>query len=94
MKVRYSADAARDVLSAVEYVSARNPKAARVLYEDIRAVIRRIASGELEGPETVLLAGPRVRSWPVRSFRIYYQRTNTVLFVIRIYHHARQPITE
>ena len=92
MKIRYSPEAAQDLLDVVEYFVPRNSPAAERLYEEVRALIRRIAAGELEGPEVKLRTGARVRSWPVHPFRVYYQRSSTALLVVRIYHHARRPI--
>jgi plasmid stabilization system protein ParE len=92
LKIRYSPEAAQDLLAAVEYLTERNPRSAKELYEEVRATIRRIADGELDGPETVLHTGARVRSWPVHPFRVYYRRTATALLVVRIYHHARRPL--
>ncbi len=92
MKIRYSPEAAKDLLDVVEYLVVRNPTAAAALHAQVRATIRRIATGDLDGPETVLRTGTRVRSWPVHPFRIYYRRVGGVLQVVRIYHHARKPI--
>jgi plasmid stabilization system protein ParE len=55
--------------------------------------IDRLASNEFEGPESELrVTHERVRSWPVRPYRIYYRREADTLVVLRIYHAARRPI--
>lgn len=92
MKIRYSAEASEDLLATLEYLAARNSRAAETLYRDVKLTLRRIAAGELDGPETTLRTGQQVRSWPVHPFRIYYRKVDGVLHVIRLHHHARRPI--
>lgn len=58
-------------------------------------VIGKLAAREFDGPEGVLrTTGERVRSWPVRPYRIYYRRDGETLVILRIYHSARRPITK
>ena len=92
MKIRYTTEAHRDLLSAIDGVSREDPAAAARLDDRLLAMIERLAAGEFEGPETMLTSGEVVRSWPVRPFRIYYERSADELLVVRIYHQARTPI--
>jgi plasmid stabilization system protein ParE len=71
-----------------------SPRTAERLSARVFDIITRLADAELEGPEVVLRTGQRARSWPVPPFRIYYRRTPSELVVLRIYHHARQPLTK
>jgi len=45
------------------------------------------------GPSRCSPTGEVVRSWPVPPVRIYYQRGDDELTVLRIYHQARLPLT-
>ena len=94
MKVRFSPRARQDLRSALEYLAASNPIAATELKDQLLSMIERLARGEFQGPEVQLRSGAVVRSWPVASFRIYYQRSAEALRVVRVYHHARRPIAK
>jgi plasmid stabilization system protein ParE len=41
-----------------------------------------------------MTTGESVRSWVIPPFRIYYQRRQDALLVLRIYHHSRRPIAK
>lgn len=94
MKIRFFAKARADLRATIDYIAERNPHAAEELGESVLAVVERLAVGEFEGPEEHLLSGKAVRSWPVPPLRIYYQRRDDALVVLRIYHHARRPIAK
>lgn len=57
-------------------------------------VVEQLAAGDFEGPEQRLRSGRLVRSWPVPPLRVYYQRRADELVVLRVYHHARRPLTK
>ena len=92
MKIRYTAEAHRDLIDALDHGMRTDPAATAHLADRLLLVIERLAAGEFEGPKTVLSTGETLRSWPVRPFRIYYERTGDELLVVRIYHQARSPI--
>ena len=92
MKLVLSEDALLDLEAAVSYIADRNPAAARKLGDHVLDVIDQLAAGDYEGVEQELTTGERVRSWAVPPFRIYYQRRDGALLVLRIYHQAREPI--
>jgi plasmid stabilization system protein ParE len=92
LKIRYTAEAHQDLLDALAHGMRNDPAATTRLADRLFLVIGRLAAGEFEGPEAVMTTGEIVRSWPVRPFRIYYERTGDELLVIRIYHQARPPI--
>ena len=92
MKIRYTAEAHRDLVDALDQGMRTDPAATARLADRLLLVIERLAAGEFEGPKTALSTGETLRSWPVRPFRIYYERTGDELLVVRIYHHARSPI--
>jgi plasmid stabilization system protein ParE len=94
VKVKFSPLARDDLRSAVEYLAPRNPEAARDLKDQLLSTIDKLAGGEFEGPELRPRSGAVVRSWPVASYRIYYQRAAAMLRIVRIYHHARRPIAK
>lgn len=56
------------------------------------SIIDKLAAGDFDGPEQELTSGERVRSWAVPPVRVYYQRQEDALWVLRIYHQARRPI--
>ncbi len=77
----------------MEFIAKDNPMAAAHLAERVFALVDRLAAGDFEGPEQRLYSGQIVRSWPVPPLRVYYQRLANELRVLRIYHHARRPMT-
>ena len=36
--------------------------------------------------------GEAVRGWPVPPLRVYYQRTEHVLYIVRVYDQRQEPI--
>jgi plasmid stabilization system protein ParE len=74
------------------YLTDRNPEAAKALAEAVLSLVERLASEPIEGPVHELRRGEKVSSWPLRPFRIYDQRDQLV-FVVRVYHQRREPIT-
>ena len=94
MSVAFAPEAVEDLAAAVEYLRERNPRAAAATADAVFAAVDRLAAHEFEGPESELrTTGERVRSWPVRPYRIYYRRDGENLIVLRIYHSARRPIS-
>ncbi|MBS2011771.1 MAG: type II toxin-antitoxin system RelE/ParE family toxin [Deltaproteobacteria bacterium] len=93
MKVLWSPEALDDLGAAVDYLAERSPPAAEKLVVGITALVERLATEPLDGPEHALANGDRVRGWPFAPFRIYYSRTPDALLVVRIYHQRREPIT-
>jgi plasmid stabilization system protein ParE len=94
VSVAFAPEAVEDFAAVVEYLQERNPRAAAATADAVFAVIDKLAARAFEGPESKLHAtGERVRSWPVRPYRIYYRRDGENLTVLRIYHSARRPIS-
>jgi plasmid stabilization system protein ParE len=94
VSVAFAPEAVEDLAAVVEYLQERNPRAAVTTADAVFAVINKLAAREFEGPESELRKiGERVRSWPVRPYRIYYRRDGENLTVLRIYHSARRPIS-
>lgn len=93
MKIVWSPEALEDLEAAVGYLATRNPAAATNLATGVLTVVEKLATEPLDGPEHVLQNGERVRAWPHRPFRIYYQRAADAFLVVRVYHQRREPIT-
>jgi plasmid stabilization system protein ParE len=92
VSVSFSPEAEVDYASVIAYLAERNKSAATALGHRIFAVIDKLARGDFEGPQVTLRAGDVVRSWPVPPLRIYYQRRDGGLWIVRLYHQARPPI--
>lgn len=93
MNIIWSPEALEDIGEAIDYLVERSPPAAQRLATGVLALVERLASEPLEGPEHVLRSGERVHGWPFPPFRIYYQRHPDAFFVVRIYHQRREPVT-
>ena len=92
MKIVWSPEAGDDLETAVQYLAERNAAAAARMAIDILGLIERLAVEPIDGPEHVLTSGERVRGWPYPPFRVYYERRDEGLVVLRIYHQRRLPI--
>ena len=90
----WSPQAADDLTEALDYLVERNPQAAAKLAERVLALVDRLADGDLHGPAQTLRSGEVVHSWPVPPFRLYYQRDETMLSIVRHYHQRRRPISK
>ena len=93
MNVTYTDEAIADIVDAITYLKERNVAAAENLDAEIAQCIDRLAAHEFDGPASRLRSGTLVHSWPVRPFRIYYQRRPGELVILRVYHQTRRPIT-
>ena len=94
MNVEFAAEAAEDLISALLYVAEHNPMAAETLRAKLLECVEQLAADEFEGREEHLASGQAVRSFPMRPYRIYYERRRDAFVVVRIYHQARHPITK
>ena len=92
MKVVFAPEAIADLEATVGFIRERDQDAATRLAARVLEVIDRIAEREFDGPEVVLGSGARVQSWPVPPLRVYYQRKQEAVHVLRIYHQARRPL--
>jgi plasmid stabilization system protein ParE len=93
LSVTYTEEAVADLVEAIAYLNERSSTAALQLDADISRCIARLADREFDGPLSRLRSGALVRSWAVPPFRIYYQRQDDELLIVRVYHQARRPIT-
>lgn len=94
MKIAFAPESIDDLAAAIEYVHQRDPRAAVAMADNVFHAIDQLAGREFEGPEIELRrTRERVRSWPVRPFRIFYRWDADSLIVLRIYHSSRRPIT-
>jgi plasmid stabilization system protein ParE len=91
-EIVWSPEAVADLEAAVQYLAERNPRAAESLATGVLQLVERLATEPLDGPPHELTSGATVRGWPLPPFRVYYQRTSDVLFVVRMYHQRRDPI--
>ncbi len=92
MTFAFTAEAIDDLTSAAEYIARSNPYAAAQLVDRVFDIVGRLAEGGLDGPPQRLLTGKTVRSWPVPPLRVYYEREDATLIVLRVYHQRRRPI--
>jgi len=93
LKIIWSPEAADDFESAVTYLVGVNPAAARRLVASVLGLIEWLAVEPVLGPSHVLKNGDVVHGWPLKPFRVYYQRDSASFRVVRIYHQRREPIT-
>lgn len=93
MRIIWSEEANEDFEEAIAFVAADNRVAAGKLAVRVLELVERLAFDPILGPEFVLRTGEVVRGWPLRPLRIYYQRDENELRVVRVYHQSREQIT-
>lgn len=94
MTIRYTTEAHRDLLDALEHIAQENPAGAGRLADRTLALLEQLDRGDFEGAEVRLTSGERLRSWAIPPYRVYYLREPDGILVVRIYHQARRPITK
>jgi plasmid stabilization system protein ParE len=94
-QVEMTDDAENDLASHLAYLEAHNPMAALQFLDRVNHTLTLLASvsPRLDGAATHLKNGRRCRRMPSLPAVILYTRRPGVLVVLRVYHHARQPIT-
>lgn len=92
MTIRYTTEAHRDLLDALDHIAGRDPAAARHLVERLSSILEQLDQRAFEGAEIRLTTGEVIRSWAVPPYRVYYERESDGILVVRIYHQARRPL--
>jgi len=92
LKIVWSRLAADEFDATIGYLAERNPQAAHKLAEGVLAAIDRLGAEPLDGRAHTLRTGEVVRGWPVPPLRVYYQRGEGILLVVRVYDQRRRPI--
>jgi plasmid stabilization system protein ParE len=91
MKVKFTPSAREQFLSALTYVAAENPAAARRVRGRVEKGLTRLAKFPNSGrriPEFPELAH---RELVVAPYRIFYRVDNKVLWVVALWHGAQNP---
>jgi plasmid stabilization system protein ParE len=71
VRIQLAPEAVDDLTAAIEYLHERNPGAALAMSAAVFDAIAKLAASAFEGPERQPRnTGERVRSWPVRPYRI------------------------
>jgi plasmid stabilization system protein ParE len=91
MKVKFTPSAREQLLSALAYIAAENPAAARRVRDRVEKGLTRLAKYPNAGrciPEFPELAQ---RELVVAPYRIFYRVENKVLWVVALWHGAQTP---
>lgn len=88
MKLKLTPVARDDLEGIWEYIAAENPQAATRIAQALMQKCRLLAENPLLGRQRDELASG-LRSFPVRSYVIFYRIAATHLEIIRILHAAR-----
>ena len=94
-RVEFTVDAADEFDEQVEYINQRNPDAAGRVRRDVMDAVAGLAdeAPRLDGHPVTLQSGDRCFRWFVHPVVVFYEREPGVLRVLRVLHHARDPIT-
>ena len=93
MNYELARDAENDLRGYLYYIAVTNLPAAGREGMRMDAELTKLASSNLNG------AIVQIQGWPrptnrhfIHPFNVYYERRPTGLYVLRLHHHARQPI--
>ena len=94
-RIELTEDARADLRDVIGYIAERNPTAAEALRAAVERAVASLASTEprVDGVLVGLRDGSDARRVFVHPVAIFYEREPGVLRVLRVYHHAREPIT-
>ena len=92
MKLRYSPRATADLVAIADYLTERNPFAARTVEVAIRKTIELL--GEFSGSGRALTQRPNVRVMPLARYPylVFYTVTANEVLILHIRHGARRPV--
>jgi plasmid stabilization system protein ParE len=94
MTARFSRLAAAELQRQIDYLLERSPQAADQLAKDVKRAVADLDAGLFDGPEAELKSGQRVQTWPVPPLRIYDQRRDGTLVLVRVRHQRRRSIAK
>jgi len=94
-RVEFTDDAIGELNELVAYIAERNPSAAEKVRSEVIAAVQRLAERmpRLDGPAVMLRSGAGSRRWFVHPVMLFYEREEGLLRVLRVHHHAREPIS-
>jgi plasmid stabilization system protein ParE len=92
VKIVWSPEAADDLETAVEYLAQDKSDSRGKAWAPHSRARRSPRDRTARRPKHVLKTGQTVRGWPFPPFRVYYQRTEDALLIVRVYHQKREPI--
>ncbi len=93
-RIELTEEARADLREVLGYIVERNPAAGENLRSAIERTVAALAltAPRMDGVLVVLRDGSDARRVYVHPVAIFYEREPGVLRVLRVYHHAREPI--
>jgi toxin ParE1/3/4 len=91
MKVKFTPSAREQFLSALAYIAAENPAAARRVRDRVEKGITRLAKFPKSGKRILEFPELAHRELVVTPYRIFYRVENKVLWVVALWHGAQNP---
>lgn len=93
-RIELTEEARTDLREVVRYIVERNPAAGENLRSAIERTVAALAltAPRMDGVLVGLRDGSDARRVCVHPVAIFYEREPGVLRVLRVYHHAREPI--
>ncbi len=94
-RIDLAEDAREDLTALLSYLTERNPLAASRFFARLNDTLALLAGHQprLDGAPVTMPDGHPCRRMPVHPAAIVYDLSPGVLTVLRVYHHAREPIT-
>ncbi len=93
MKIKFTPSAREQFLSALEYIAAENPAAARRVRDRVEKGLMRLAKFPNSGRRIPEFPELTHRELVVTPYRIFYRVENKVLWVVALWHGAQNPKT-
>lgn len=89
VEIRWTPQAAEDLVSIADFIAADSPHYAELLALDVLAAIERLAAFPKSGRIVPELENPSIREVIMGNYRIVYRLKKEVVEVLTVYHGAR-----
>lgn len=91
MKVRWTESAKADVRAILSYIASHDPSAAAKWAQKLNGLIGQLARFPASGHKPYDNSPADLREIRHGDYRIFYQHTEGVVFISRVWHGARRP---
>jgi plasmid stabilization system protein ParE len=91
MKLKFTPSARGQFLTALEYIAAENPAAARRVRDRVEKALTRLAKYPNSGRRIPEFSELAHRELVVSPYRIFYRVVNKELWIIAVWHGAQNP---
>lgn len=91
MRVRFTPEARKVYLQAIESLARGRPEVARAFQDRVDAGLRRLRSFPLSGPTVPEFPDPALREVLVEPYRFFYRVHGKTVWIVAVWHGSQIP---